>query len=156
MILDRAGKTGAVAFQDFPRIACDEAVKSTAGTPPKTKLQDFRYIVLPRPASDVQVFDEYRTDMAGNSPETLKAGSLFMITSGFASTWLYLSPDEQHDSRFRYFGTQTIRNRQCHVVGFAQGPLRAHNLGEFSLGKTATILLQGLAWLTPKRFGPCV
>jgi hypothetical protein len=153
MILDRAGQTGAAAFQDFPQISCDEAVTSEIGSPPKTKHQNFRYIVLPRPAGDVQVFDEYRTDPAGNPSDKLSLTNLFMITSGFAGTWLYLSPDERHDSRFRYFGTQTMRNRECYVVGFAQDPEKARNVGEFTIGeKSGAVLVQGLAWIDTKTF----
>jgi hypothetical protein len=152
-ILDRAGQTGTVAFQDFPQISCDEAVISEIGSPPKTKHQKFRYIVLPRPVGDVRVFEEYRTDPAGNPPEKLSLANLFMITSGFASTWLFFSPDERQDSHFRYFGIQTNRNRECYVVGFAQDPERAQNVGEFQIGeKSVTVLVQGLAWIDSQTF----
>jgi hypothetical protein len=76
-----------------------------------------------------------------------------MITSGFASSWLYLSPAEQHDNRFRYFGIQTIRNRECHVVGFAQDPERARRAGALRIGdKNFTSLVQGLAWIDTQTF----
>jgi hypothetical protein len=76
-----------------------------------------------------------------------------MITSGFASTWLFFSPDERQDSHFRYFGIQTNRNRECYVVGFAQDPERAQNVGEFQIGeKSVTVLVQGLAWIDSQTF----
>ena len=76
-----------------------------------------------------------------------------MITSDFASTWLYLSPADQRSSRFRYFGIQTIRNRECHVVGFAQDPERVHGVGALRMGdKSCTLLVQGLAWIDSDSF----
>ncbi len=76
-----------------------------------------------------------------------------MITSNFASTWLYLSPADQHDSHFRYFGIQTIRNRECHVVGFAQDPERVHSVGGIRIeDKSAALLVQGLAWIDSQTF----
>src|SRR5215467_3210630 len=72
-----------------------------------------------------------------------------MLTGGFVSTWLYLSPADQTDGRFRYFGTQSIRKRQCQVVGFAQDPARAHRIQECAVAGAplAHLLLQGLAWI---------
>ncbi len=135
MVLERAGQTGSVAFADFPNLSCDESITSEAyqGTQITTKKQKFRYIVLPQPSTGMRILQEYRTDLKGQPPDKLKMGSLFMVTSGFASSWLYLSPEEQPDSHFRYFGTQTIRNRECHVVGFAQIPDRARRVGEISV-----------------------
>jgi hypothetical protein len=153
MILERAGQTGTVTFQDFPQIACDEGVISEVGSPPKKKQQKFRYIVIPRPVGDTRVLEEYRTDPEGKPPEKFNLGDLFMLTSGFASSWLYLSPAEQHDSRFRYFGIQAIRNRECHVVGFAQDPARARRVGELRIGDSnASTLAQGLAWIDTQTF----
>src|SRR5271157_341501 len=61
----------------------------------------------------------------GEPPAKFSLGDFYMTTSGFASTWLYLSPAEQHDSCFRYFGIQAIRDRECHVMGFAHAGLIA-------------------------------
>src|SRR5580692_11042729 len=47
IILDGAGKTAAAAYQELPRISCDEALTSESGSPPKTKHQKFRYMVFP-------------------------------------------------------------------------------------------------------------
>jgi hypothetical protein len=76
-----------------------------------------------------------------------------MITSGFASSWLYLGAAEQHDSRFRYFGIQAIRDRECHVVGFAQDSQKARRVGELRIGDiNASSLVQGLAWIDTQTF----
>jgi hypothetical protein len=155
MILERAGQTGTVAFQDFPQVSCDEVVTSetSGGKTLSTKPQKFRYIVIPRPAGDVRIFEEYRTDPEGNPPAKMSLDDFYMITSGFASTWLYLSPAEQHDNRFRYFGIQAIRNRECHVVGFAQDPQSARRVGALSIGdENFASLVQGLAWIDTQTF----
>jgi len=75
------------------------------------------------------------------------------ITSGFASILQFFNPDQRYDSHFRYFGTQWIRNRKSYVIGFAQDPERARNVGEVQIGgKDATVYLQGLAWIDSHSF----
>ena len=152
MVLDRAGQTGNQLFHDFPRIACDENVFTEAtGIVVRTKSHKFRYIVIPQSDGHALAFDEYRTDLKGNPLESSRLGDFIMFTSDFASTSLYLSPADQNDSRFRYFGMQTIRNRDCHVVGFAQDPVKVHSVSVILIeGKSVTLLVQGLAWIDAK------
>jgi hypothetical protein len=166
MVLERVGQTGTLLLQNFPQVSCDEEVFSEAsrgGLHPGEAMQDgeiqhfptkqgkFRYIVIPSPGGEA--FEEYRTDPKGNPLDNKSLGDFYLITSDFASTWLYLSPADQHDSRFRYFGTQTIRDRECHVVGFAQNPLRVHRVVTFQLeGRTVILLDQGLAWIDSATF----
>ena len=153
MILDRAGETSTVAFEDFPQVSCDEALVSETSDSSKPRHEKFRYIVLPRPVGGVRNLDEYRTDPEGNPSERMTTRDLYMVTSGFASIWLYLSPAERHENHFRYFGTQTLRNRECYVVGFAQNSERARRIEEFRAQEvTASLLLQGLAWVDTQSF----
>jgi hypothetical protein len=164
MVLERVRQTATLLFHDFPQISCDEEVSSKVllpeGSPEgyggvrlSTKLHKFLYIVIPGPAGSLPAFEEYRTDLKGNPLDVSSLSDLFMITSGFASSWLYLSPADQHDSRFRLFGIQTIRNRECHVVGFAQDPERVRSAGGFlDRGKSAVVLVQGLAWIDTRTF----
>jgi hypothetical protein len=161
MVLERVGQTVTLLFHDFPRIACDEEVLSETSlrdplAPEKrrnAKLRKFRYIVIPWPVGDFPAFDEYRTDLKGNPLDDPSLGDFFWITFDFASTWLYLSPANQHVSRFRHFGIETIRKRECHVVGFAQDPERARSVGELRMGgKSVVLLVQGLAWIDSETF----
>jgi hypothetical protein len=155
MVLERVGQTGTLLFHDFPQITCDEEVFSEVhpGMPRSTQLHKFRYIVMPRPVGDVPAFEEYRTDLKGNPLDASILSDLIMITSNYASTWLYLSPADQHDSHFRHFGIQTLRNRECHVVGFAQEPERARSVGGLHIGgKSVVLLVQGLAWIDSETF----
>ena len=166
MVLSRVGQTVTLLFHDFPRIACDEVVSvphagqgvsfSVGGVympqmSETTEHRKFRYIVIPSPVSDVPAFEEYRTDLKG---DPLDASSLSgLISSKYASSCLYFSPADQRDNRFRHFGIQTIRERQCHVVGFAQEPERARRVDIFhSQGETAGLLFQGLAWIDSETF----
>jgi len=113
----------------------------------------FRYIVVPRPVRDFPELEEYRTDPNGNPLDVSNLGDLSMITSDFVSTSLYLCPADQPASRFRLFGIQTIRNRACQVVGFAQEPERARSVGGLSIwGKSTALLVQGLAWIDADTF----
>jgi hypothetical protein len=163
MILLRVGQMGNPLFHDFPQISSDEQVSSAWNHPnastafenmhytPKPRL--FRYIVLPRTVGDVLAFEEYRTDPTGNPLEASSLRGLFMVTSDFASTWLYLSAADQPGSRFRYFGVQTIRNRDCQVVGFAQDPERFQSVGRLRVGdRSGALLVQGLAWIDSQTF----
>lgn len=155
MILERVGQTATQLLQDFPRIACDESVVSEkrARSSNITEHHSFRYIVIPRPTSDVPAFSEYRTELNGKPFDPSGLGGVTMITSNYASTWLFLSPADQHDSHFRCFGTQTIRNQECYVVGFAQDPGRFHRAGKLRFGdQSIVVLVQGLAWIDSQTF----
>jgi hypothetical protein len=155
MVLERVGQTVTLLSHDFPHVACDEEVYSEAyrGRSHITALHKFRYIVVPRPLGDVPAFEEYRTDLKGNPLDASSLSARFMITSNYASTCAYLSPADQHDSRFRHFGIQTIRKRECHVVGFAQEPEKAHSVGGLLIGgKSVVLLVQGLAWIDSETF----
>src|SRR5208337_4784838 len=66
---------------------------------------------------------------------------------------LCFSPADQRDNRFRHFGIQTIRNRECQVVGFAQEPERARRVSRFrTQGENVALLFQGLAWIDAETF----
>jgi hypothetical protein len=155
IILDHVGQTASRLFHDLPQIACDEEVISEkrSGTSNLTEHHNFRYIVIPRHASDVLAFDEYRTDLNGNPLSTFGPGGVTMITSNYASTWLFLSPADQRGTHFRYFGNQTIRDRKCNVVGFAQDPANLHRAGKLRFGdQSIVVLVQGLAWIDSQTF----
>lgn len=148
MVLEHVGQTCTRNLDDFLNVTCDEELVSRGSTSYSTVRRDFHYIILRRPRGDVRAFEEYRTDLKGGVPNSAAYWNFSMVTRGFASSWVFFSPGDQHDSRFRYFGTQTIRNRECHVVGFAQDPERTCNLGEFQLpGMTSTLVFQGMAWI---------
>jgi hypothetical protein len=167
-VLERVGQTVTLLFHDFPRIACDELISETRPGGDKvefmwdrlmtdaseaTERQKFRYIIVPWPDGVVPAFEEYRTDLHGNPLDASSLHGFVMTSTKYASTFLYFSPADQHDSRFRYFGIQTIRERECHVVGFGQEPEKARRIDRFhALGATFGLLFQGLAWIDPETF----
>src|SRR5207244_2136305 len=134
----------------------DEAVTSKMGQRDlsATEHQKFQYIVIPDPSNGVKGLKEYRTTLGGAPAAKFSLDDLYMLTSGFASTWLYLSPAEQRDSRFRYYGMQRVRNRECQVVAFAQDPARARPAEEVQVayGRRASLLVQGLAWIDAETY----
>jgi hypothetical protein len=109
--------------------------------------------VIPHPEDVVPTFEEYRTDANGKPLDPARLRHLPLLTYNFASTALLLSPSDQRENRYRYFGIQTIRGRECHVVGFAQDPEKAHRVGRFTFNtKICALLLQGLAWVDSRTF----
>lgn len=152
-ILERVGQTCARRLVDFLNVTFDEQVVSKGSMSYSRVARDFHYVVVRGPGGDLPAFTEYRTDLKG---EPLNAASFWdfsMITSGFASSWAFFRPEERQDSHFRYFGTQTIRSRECQVVGFAQDPERATDLGVFHMqGTSVNVVVQGLAWIDAQTF----
>ena len=168
MVLEHVGQTVTLLFHDFPRIACDEVVSEAhpaqgvffapngnylPDMSETTERQKLRYIVVPWPVGDVPAFEEYRTDLNGKPFDASTFTGLAMIDSKYTSTCLYFSPADQRDNRFRHFGIQTIREPECHVVGFAQEPERVSRVNRFHVqGQTAGLLFQGLAWIDSETF----
>jgi hypothetical protein len=168
MVLERVGQTVINQYHNFPQVACDEVISETRPgegvefmanntsmpEPSDDRVtQKFRYIIVPWSGGDVPAFEEYRTDLNGNPLDASSLRDFSMTSSKYASTGLYFSPADQHDNRYRYFGIQTIRDRKCHVVGFAQEPERARRIDRFhSMGATFGLLSQGLAWIDSENF----
>ena len=168
-ILERVGQTVTDQFHDFPRVACDEEISETRPgretlqftesqipmpeASETTMHQKFRYIVIPWPGGEIPAFEEYRTDVNGNPVNSSSLRGFSMTSSKYVSTYLYFSLADQHDSHFRYFGTDKIRDQECPVVGFAQDPEKARRIDRFhAMGATFGLLSQGLAWIDPQNF----
>ena len=163
VILKRVGERAAAMIAEFRNIACDEHVYSewTVGSPirtwremgPNEVAHHFLYIIIPRPVGDPLMFNEYRTNPNGNPIDLRSLADLRLITTNFTGSWAYFSPSNQVESRFRYFGEESIRKRLCYVVGFAQKPDVARNFTTFEVGNhSAVILVQGLAWIDERSF----
>jgi hypothetical protein len=162
-ILNRVGRAALAQLKDFPKIACVEELYSETSVrshlrsleegPLNSRIHSFHYIIIPKQEGDLLTFSEYRTDTKGKPINMKDLKDLIMVTSNFTSNWLYFSPPDQRDSRFRYFGTQKMRKEDCYVVGFVQVPGRARNISVFQLGeRSAVVLVQGLAWISRRSF----
>jgi hypothetical protein len=163
VILRHVGETAAAMIAQFRNIACDERVYSewNAGSPiatwremgPNEVAHRFVYIIIPRPAGDPLMFTEYRTNPRGNPIDLGSLTDLQLITTNFTGSWAYFNSSNQPESRFRYFGEESVRKRRCYVVGFAQKPEIARNFTTFEAGKhSAMILVQGVAWIDEGSF----
>ena len=163
VILKRVGERAAAMIAEFRNIACDERVYSewNEGSPivtwremgPNEVAHHFLYIIIPRPAEDPLMFKEYRTSPNGKPIDLGRLADLRLITTNFTGSWAYFNPSNQPESRFRYFGEESVRKQPCYVVGFAQKPDVARNFTTFEVGShSAVILVQGLAWIDERSF----
>jgi hypothetical protein len=162
-ILEQVGRAAVRVFGDLVNISCDEDVSSRTNTRGpfapgewlrgNEVLRHFRYIIIPRPAGAVPLFEEYRTDRAGRPVELTSGPGIRMFFSKFTGSWIHFSPSDQPYNRFRYLGTQAVKERECYVVGFAQDPKLARLITVFwPADPPAALLLQGLAWIDKQSF----
>jgi len=163
VILKHVGERAAAMIAEFRNIACDERVYSewNVGSPiatwremgPNEVAHHFLYIIIPRPLGDPLMFKEYRTDPKGDPIDLGRLADLRLITTNFTGSWAYFASSNQAESRFRYFGEESIRKQLCYVVGFAQKPAVVRNFTTFEAGNhSAAILVQGLAWIDERSF----
>ena len=163
VILKRVGERAAEMIAEFRNTACDERVYSEweLGSPivtwremgPNEVAHHFLYIIIPGSAGDPLMFKEYRTNPKGKPIDLRSLADLRLITTNFTGSWAYFNPSNQPESRFRYFGEESIGRQPCYVVGFAQRPDVARNFTTFEVGDhSALILVQGLAWIDEKSF----
>lgn len=118
---------------------------------PASSSQEFYYLILPAPPEARVPWKEERVDKKGR-PVDLKRLSNFAITSGFAFHCIYLHPQHQAGSRFRYLGRE---NRSgLRVIAFAQKPEIPDYLLTACVNETIQIqyLVQGFIWLHPDNY----
>jgi len=130
---------------------------------PASSSEEFYYLLLPAPPeagagigrgrttlySGVP-WKEERVDKRGR-PVDLKRLSNFAITSGFAFHCIYLHPQHQAGSRFRYLGRE---NRSgLRVIAFAQKPEIPDYLTAYvNESISVQYLVQGFIWLHPDNY----
>jgi hypothetical protein len=156
-LLNRVGETSMQIFDRFPSVLCDERVTSDGSKSHSRVQREFNYIVIRQSGPGLPAFDEYRSDLKGNPVGASGLWDFPMITSNFVSSFLIMSPADQRDNHYRYFGTQMIRGHQCQVVGFAQDPATVHRISHFTAQSelqrvSAATLVQGLAWIDPQSY----
>jgi VWFA-related protein len=72
---------------------------------------------------------------------------------GFAYQWLLLTPANQSELRFRYFGKQNIDGRQTFVLGFVQIPGQVKVPGKYQwANQEVPFFLQGVVWIDQSSF----
>jgi hypothetical protein len=110
-----------------------------------------QYLALASKGDMKTLLEEMRMDGNGN-PANLNSWS-GVVTSGFVSMAAHFYPDYQKDSNFRLVGRENVHGTDAYVVAFAQRPKVARQTlhAEF-FGRSATIYMQGVAWIDPQSF----
>lgn len=113
----------------------------------------YDYLILVKDHDNPPHYEEYRTTMAGSSPQQQGLEEGYAITTGFALKCIYFSPALHGDSTFRYLGDQMLDGRDTYVVAFAQLPTQTGFWGTVTGDwGTVRILDQGLAWIDKSTF----
>ncbi len=157
LLLDRVGKNVQEFYAKFPDTTSLEHITMQKfgpnGNVVSSRDEVFHYLAITPPGNGVSTLLEYRTDRAGKRVESAGLEYGYAVTSGFASTAIYLHPVLQPDSSFRYLGTQDIDGKKTDVIVFAQRPAWAELTTQVSIGgKSTNLLVQGLAWIDPHSY----
>jgi hypothetical protein len=157
LILDKAGKVTEDLLGSTPNLMSREEVTqqklSAAGSVNDHRRGEFDYMILVHRQDANITLDEYRTGPDGSPLESQGLEEGYMLTRGFASTWLHFLPATQSAARFRYLGQQTNGGVRCYVVAFAQKPGLATIVGTaVHEGRSIRILYQGIAWIDQANF----
>jgi tetratricopeptide (TPR) repeat protein len=156
-ILKKAGEGVEAFFKNFPNTVSLEQVHQELlgknGKVARSLDQDFQYLMLAQPDQWGEGVEEHRSTAQGASAAIGGSDQGLMLTSGFASFSLFFHPAYQNGAGFRYLGRQTLDGRNLHVIAFAQKPETAQRVERFrSDDGSASILLQGVAWINPMNF----
>jgi tetratricopeptide (TPR) repeat protein len=156
-ILKKVGEGVEAFFKNFPNTVSLEQVHQELlgknGKVARSLDQDFQYLMLAQPDQWGVGVEEHRSTAQGASAAIGGSDQGLMLTSGFASFSLFFHPAYQNGAGFRYLGRQTLDGRNLHVIAFAQKPETAQRVERFrSDDGSASILLQGVAWINPMNF----
>jgi tetratricopeptide (TPR) repeat protein len=156
-ILAAAGKNVATLYNDLQNSTSLEKVRQQKlrhnGKVADEAVEKFRYLCLMPEDPQVPGFKEYRKSIhpAWGRKKALKGG--YMLTSGFVSSALVFYPNYQSGAEFRYLGRQKIDGQETYVVAFAQIPMKAPLVGNFTVGKHSDpTFQQGLAWIDTQNY----
>lgn len=107
------------------------------------------FLILARQGGRDLALEEYRTTLSDTAPDL---SSRYFLTSGFASSSMYLHPRYRAGAAFRHIGREA-KGRRLQILAFAQKPETAELITSFHLVEgTAVILVQGLAWVDPESY----
>jgi hypothetical protein len=144
-LLKKVGKNIEAFFRDLVNISCKEKVQLRNGW--AFRNQEFYYVILP--PKDGAPWTEERTDNKGQLVTPYLPG--FTISKGYAYTCIYLHPDHQKSSFFRYLGREK-KKPGAHIIAFAQKPESNDYLAGYvneSRHVSIKFLVQGFIWVDP-------
>jgi hypothetical protein len=156
-ILDNTGWRIQQFLEDIVDVTAKEVVVQEKlhryATVEDSRKQRFDYLILARPRGDPRQLKEYRTDLEGRHVGQSGFEFGYTITWGFTTAGLYLAPQNQDGSRFRYLGTGRIHSTEAYVVAFAQQPDQARISDKVSIGAwEKTLFVQGIVWIAKSNF----
>ncbi len=118
----------------------------------KERSLEFSYLILPNPDNKTRTWREDRTDKKGDAVSAEKITG-FTMSSGYACLALYIHPERQQNSHFRYLGCDN-NFRSAHVLAFAQKPEARDYLANYTdeTGSGTRFLVEGFIWLDPDSY----
>jgi hypothetical protein len=147
-LLKNVGNNVESFFRNFVNTSCKEKVHLYNGRSWYNK--EFSYLIFPQ--KDATLWTEDRADNKGRRGTLYVPG--FTISKGYAYTCIYLHPDHQKCSSFRYLGRQK-KKPGAHVIAFAQKPEAQDYLTSYAnvdLQFSMNFLVQGFVWVDPKNY----
>jgi hypothetical protein len=147
-LLTNVGNNVEAFFRDLANTASREKVQLHNGR--RSLDKEFNYLVLPRKSGFP--WTEDRTDKEGRPVDQNMPG--YCISRGYAYMCIYLHPDHQKGSIFRYLG-RVSKKPGAHVIAFAQKPETKDYLTGYidtKLKISMQFLVQGFIWLDPDSY----
>lgn len=153
-LLERVGRSVRRFYTNFRDVTSIEHIAmeriGPRGKVKASRNEEFRYLVISHTEQGERTLEEYRTNMAGSPTQPTGLTQGFVVTNGFTSLPIYLAPEHQSESRFRFLGTEKMGDRATDVIAFAQRPGWGGVPIYFNMGgRIARVLVQGIAWIDP-------
>jgi predicted esterase len=129
----------------MPNVISQESVSTKVEPRGPTWHQEFEYLVLRHETKGEVTLDEYRTSKDKTVGTPLSQGSV--------NAWVLFHPGNMEESRFRFFGRQSVDGHATLVVGFVQIPEKVKFPGHVNfLNSSIPVLFQGIAWIDESDF----
>ena len=156
-ILDKTGEVTKELLGSMPNlISREDITQARRGDKAVAKGRRrlvYDYLILVHWQGTMLTLQEYRSAPGGTGTEAGNPDEGYMITRGFAASWMHFLPSNQLGARFRYLGQQTEGGFRCYVVAFAQKPGWATVTGSVVYqGVSLRILYQGIVWIDEASF----
>ena len=174
-LLEKVGaKTLEIARNTPNLIARERVIESPKGA--SESRRDYDYLILARAGKQMVTLDEFRLDLKSgekfqtdeiinNEPAARAAFERASneianskserppMSQGFASSWVHFHPSNRARATYRYLGEERIDGHRTLVLAFAQKPALVLLPAVFRYqGKTASMFMQGIAWVEPSDF----
>jgi VWFA-related protein len=116
-------------------------------------MEEFSYLIVPGSDPGGATLMEDRADKT-NKPLNEMAMAGLIMSKGHAGKCLYLHPDHQANSYFRYLGREK-KKPYAHVIAFSQKPETKDYMAQFTDRDSSVpirLLVQGFVWIDPDSY----